>query len=285
MQTIKNLTKHPVSIILGFLVVIWFAAILLYASRQPIPYGEDWEKYFLLGAQEVLHGRSPYNIQGFANPPWALLLYIPLSFLPPMVGATIIAVLAFITYIYLARKFCADAISTTAILLSPFLYYDLQFGNINWLVMLGLAFPPQIGLFFILLKPQVGIAIAIFWLYQSWKTKGIREVIRVFLPVTIAFGLSFLIFGMWPLKALYLIDQTTNTSLWPQSIPIGLVLVVLSLQKLDIRYAMIASPFLSPYLTIYSWIVTLYGLLPSRILVLVAVLGSWIWIVLTGQIN
>src|SRR5690606_38971700 len=73
--------------------------------------------------------------------------------------------------------------------------------NIDWLPLVGFVLPPQIGLFFILIKPQMGLAVALFWLVEAWREGGLREVIRVFGPVGAALALSLALYGLWPLRS------------------------------------------------------------------------------------
>lgn len=43
---------------------------------------KDSRTYFFPATREVLAGRSPYSIEGFTNPPWAVLPLIPMVILP-----------------------------------------------------------------------------------------------------------------------------------------------------------------------------------------------------------
>jgi hypothetical protein len=279
-----KLHNNIFNVFLGVLVFLWVVAIIVYSNYQQIPFGEDWEMVFMPAIREMVAGRSPYNNPVFYYPPWILIPLIPLGLLPKIVGAGLVVVIGLIVYVVIAKYFGADSLTLTALLLSPVLYYDLLFGNINWLVMLGLLLPTKFGLFLILAKPQLGIGVAFFWLVETWRKGKIREVARDFLPVSIAFLLSFLLYGFWPLRSLGLIVHQANTSLWPASIPIGLVLLVIAIKSRKLNLAMIASPFLSPYVIIYVWVIALFGLLPRRAEIIAAVMGTWIWILLTKQL-
>jgi hypothetical protein len=146
--------------------------------------------------------------------------------------------------------------------------------------MLGYIMPPQIGLFFVLMKPQVGGAVALFWLIDAWRQGGLKQVIKTFLPVTIAFVISFLIYGFWFIGANDLISVGWNASLFPLSIAIGLVFVSLALRQREIRFAYMASPFMSPYVGIYGYGTVLLGLVTSTWDMLAATVGIWISIVI-----
>jgi len=60
--------------------------------------------------------------------------------------------------------------------------------------------PPVVGLFFIAVKPQVGIAVAIFWFVEAARRGGGREVVKVFAPIAVALAAPLAVFGWWPLR-------------------------------------------------------------------------------------
>ena len=159
------------------------------------------------------------------------------------------------SYAFVAYKLGAKPIAIIFLLLSPLVMHVLLNGNMDWLAVLGFIMPPQFGLFFISIKPQIGIAVAPFWLIEAWRVGGWKQVLRTFAPFTIVLLLSFAIFGLWPLEAVH--ENVTgvffNASLWPMSIPVGLALFVAAMRKRKIEYAMAASPCLSPYVLFYSW--------------------------------
>jgi hypothetical protein len=127
----------------------------------------------------------------------------------------------------------AQPLAIISILLSPPFLHLLRNSNFDWLVVIGFILPPSIGLFFVLVKPQIGIGIAIYWLFLHWKKKGVCGVILVFSPVTLAFILSFAIYGFWlPLMfKSHGMETKWNLSLWPYSILIGSALIfILSLE-------------------------------------------------------
>ena len=66
------------------------------------------------------------------------------------------------------------------------------------------------------------------WLVEAWRAGSLRQVVRVFAPVTLVLLVSLAVFGLWPLNMLKATEFTTywNASLWPYSIPVGLVLTV-----------------------------------------------------------
>jgi hypothetical protein len=155
--------------------------------------------------------------------------------------------------------------------------FSLLFGQIDGMVSLGLIFPRSIGLFFILAKPQIGVIVAIFWLAEAWREGRWKLVLRTFSPVIVAFLLSFILFGFWPLIILThnLINTQHNTSLWPLSIAIGLPLLIYALFKRKENFALMSGSFLSPYVAPQSWSFSLLGLLHYPNEMIAASLASW----------
>lgn len=260
---------------LGFAIMVWFIASFL-------PTGNDWRNYFRPAANLLLAGRSPYTVEGFASPPWILIPLIPIAVLPENVGFAVLTVLSFSTFAYAARRMGASPLAMLFFLTCSPLWLELLCGQIDWIISLGLFLPAPVGLFFVLAKPQAGIGIALFWLYEAYQKDGIKQVFKTFLPVSIAFLISFVLYGLWPLAGVRIVDNFWNYSTWPQSIIIGLVLLVSSFQKRSINLAVLTSPFLSPYTAIQSWTVALLGLLPSNKLFITAIIGTWIFKLLGG---
>jgi hypothetical protein len=144
---------------------------------------------------------------------------------------------------------------------------------------IGFVLPPPIGLFFISVKPQMGIVVAPFWLIEAWRRGGWTQLIKTVAPFLIVLLISFALFGLWPITSIkQTADIQWNSSLWPVSIPIGLTLFVTSIRKRKIEYAMAASPCLSPYVLFHSWIGVLLAIVASLPETIVAVIGLWILI-------
>ena len=275
-----------VLLILIALVVVVAAMVVF------LPAGVDWQYSFRPAVFELLAGHSPYHldrgIQGswdqytFWNAPWALLPLIPLALLPVQLGRALLVVVTILSLAYVSRRLGAQPLAIGLLLVSPPVMHGLLVGNIDWLAVLGFIMPPQIGLFFIAIKPQIGIAVAIFWLVEAWRKGGWREVLRIFWPITVALALSILIFGPWPLRFETQAGVWWNASLWPMSIPVGLGLLAAALHKRKIEFAMAASPCLSPYLMMHSWVVVLLAVVSSLPETAAAVVGFWILILIRG---
>jgi len=283
-------TRNNLRVLLLILVVL---ALLVAAMAIFLPPGVDWQNSIRPAVFELLSGRSPYHldlgIQGswdpyaFFNAPWALLPLIPLALLPVQIGRALLVIISLLSYGYVAHRLGAKPLVIGLLLVSPPVMHELLVGNIDWLAVLGFILPPQIGLFFVAIKPQVGVGVAVFWLVEAWRKGDWREVLRVFWPITAALALSMLIFGPWPLRFETQTGVWWNASLWPMSIPVGLALLVTAVRKRKIEFAMAASPCLSPYLMMHSWIGALLALSASLPEMTAAVIGFWILIVMRGM--
>jgi hypothetical protein len=267
----------PQNIILAIIVI----AIILAFSFLIAPFvppAVDWTITFRPATLALLSGESPYERVYFIHAPWTLILLTPLALLPEAVGRVMLIFCALISYAFIAHRLKAKPIAIVFLLLSPLVMHLLLNGNMDWLASLGFILPPQLGLFFISIKPQIGIAVAPFWLVEAWRQGGWKLVVKTFAPFTIVLFLSFIIFGFWPSYSFKVIEVWYNASLWPMSIPVGLALLITSLRKRKIEYAMAASPCLSPYALFYSWTGALLAIVSSTPETIAAVIGLWILI-------
>lgn len=258
--------------------MIFFLTTILFTFF--LPPAVDWSNYYRPAANEFVNGRSPYTVDGFINPPWVLLPMLPLLLLPENLSRAILAVGMIISLVFVSKKMGANLVGTVFLLLSPPVIQLFIDGNIDWIVALGFILPPQIGLFFITLKPQLGLFLAIYWLISSWRLGGIREVFRVFTPFLLVLLLTFLVYGFYPLNHVEHLAWGGNTSLWPISIPVGLALFVHSIRKNDQNFSILASPCFSPYLILHSWIGVLLVLSRFTWEFAASVIGLWIVVII-----
>ncbi len=268
-------------------VALLLAALTLLLARF-LPDGVDWHLTFRPAALKLLNGQTPYGIiaaeQEFAGAPWALIPLLPLALLPASIGRAVLFIIGLMAFAAAAYRLGASALSMGAFVASPPVIHCLLNANIDWMPVLGFTLSPWLGLFFIAAKPQVGFVVALFWLVESWRGGGIAQVVRVFAPVTVALLLSFALFGLWPLGGLSIMEHSRgwNASLWPLSIPVGLALTVAALRRRDKRYAMGASPCLSPYVLFHAWSGALAALAANTPKMVAAVAGLWLLVALVG---
>ena len=270
------------------LLIALVLVILVAAMAYLLPPGVDWQYGFRPAVYAILSGHSPYNLKGFVDPdwesvgfynaPWALLPLIPLALLPVKVGYALLIMVSLTSFGWVAYRLGAKPVTIGLLLVSPPVVHGVLVGNLDWLAALGCALPPQIGLVWIIVKPHMGVAIAVFWLVEAWRQGGWRGVLHTFWPATLVLLISLLIFGLWPLRFERMYSEVWNASLWPLSIPVGLALLAAAIHKRRIEYAMAGSPCLSPYLNMHSWVGALLALSGSLPEMAAAVAGFWILI-------
>ncbi len=269
----KPTQKLSQGILLAVVVCAAIGVVGLFAIA--LPPAVDWDTVFRPAALKLASGQSPYGVTGFFNPPWALIPLIPIAILPIRLGRAILLTTAILSFSYLLHRLGAKRLSIVFILLSPPVLHGILNGNIDWLAMLGLVLPPYIGLLFIMIKPQIGVAVAAFWVFEAWHEGRWRGLLLLLWPSIVLSGLSIVLFGHWYLRARVEVDLWWNASLWPMSIPVGLALLTSALRKRDIRYAIGASPCLSPYVLFHSWSVALVAISNSLPELITSVLGLW----------
>jgi hypothetical protein len=268
--------------------LVYFLAVLaniivMMSAQNNLSLATDWLTCFKPAVLQFISGQNPYAGGAcFYNAPWLLIPFIPLAFLSDIPSVLLIWFIAVLCVIFVARKLGASPLTITILLLSPALGYELFVTNLNWLIAVGLILPPQFGLFLLLAKPQLGMVVALFWLVESWRTEGIRKVIKIFAPVALTLLVSLMIYGLWPLHAIWLKDSHWNVSMFPESIGIGLLLTYHALKSHKIGLAILASPFFAPYVGFHSWVFCLLGLAASPIETLLAVSGLWGFIIFRG---
>jgi len=280
----EHLPNLRSQLVIGLLLAGLLIVFVILGSLY-LPVGVDWHLTFRPAALATLHGQSLYKaspLAPYAGAPWGVWMVVPLSLLPENIGRAILFLVSMAGFAFAAQRLGAKPLTLLAFLLSPPVIHCLLNANQDWMPLVGFVLPPQLGLFFILVKPQMGSVVALYWLIEAWRNNGWKEVLRVFSPVSLALGLSFLLYGLWPLNAMQIFQdsRTWNASLWPASIPVGLGLLWASLRKREIRYAMAASPCLSPYVLFHSWAGALVTLVTLPGEMLAAVVGLWILVII-----
>lgn len=269
-------------VVVSILILLTIALVVV--ATAYLPEGIDWRDTYRPAALALLSGKSPFSVEIYFAAPWGLVPLLPLAVLPERLGRAILLLASLAAFAFTARRLGAKPWALIAFLVSPPVLHCLLNANIEWMPLLGCVLPPQWGLLLIALKPQIGIAVAIFWLVESWRKGSWREVMHVFAPLAIITLMSFGLFGLWPLRwqATMTLTRDYNASLWPSTIPVGLALLVASLRLRQIKPAMAASPCLSPYVLLHAWVGALAALVSSTAETLAAVIGLWILVVLRG---
>ena len=244
-----------------------------------VPIGLDWFQSILPAVQVFLAGGNPYAIaEGYYRAPfpfWTFLALAPFALLPYWVGRVLLFISSILAFSLTARKMGADLIQLTLFLTSSAVVGCLNNGNIDWLVTLGLWMPPQVGLFFVLIKPQIGIGIALYWLRNAWGQGGIRQVVKTFLPISLGYLASFILYGSWLQLGTYGTNPD-NMSAFPWVMPIGGFLLGYGLMNRKKDLSIFSGALLAPYVSQFSYAASLLPLFHRKRLFLLAWVLLWI---------
>jgi hypothetical protein len=220
--------------------------------------GADWRWYFQPAAQEVLHGRTPYAVDGFYNPPWALIPLLPLAALPLDWSIPIMMTLNLAAWTYTAMR-----LGMKSFLILPFIFFSGSMmnsimANIDGLLSLGLFLPPPLAILVVMIKPQIGFPIVLFWSMRILLDQGTLKLkfinmTKLLAPFALLMVLSFVLYGTWFIQGTDAVGKSWNSSPWPRLIPLGVSLLVLSLHTKDLRWALAAIPYVTPYLSPDTW--------------------------------
>jgi hypothetical protein len=259
----------------------------IWGIYQFVPGGtnNDWGLSFRPALLRMVSGSTPYvpGKEQVLNPPWILAPLIPLALLPEKLGWTLLLVLNLISFGFVAFKLGAKPISTLFLLISAAFLLLLFQGQIDGLIILGFILPKPIGLFLLLGKPQIGLGVAIFWFFEVFRDKGIRGILWTFLPVGLAYLASFILYGPYLFLGQSLVGEYWDYSIWPISIPIGLLLLKYAISQRKINLAILTGPLLSPYVGFHSYAAALLGLVGVPLDIMLTSLGTWIIFLLGGK--
>lgn len=206
--------------------------------------GHDWRDSFLPAARQWWR---PFDYP-YHNPPWAALLLWPLAILPERAGFVANGLVAILVTAWFVRRQEGSWLSVLVTLLSPPLIGTLIVGNIEWLSILGLLVGGAWSVPLLLTKPQTaGLAALLFFKRSGYDW-------RFWLPAGGVMAASFAIWGFWPVSIPPLPADfgTWNISIFPWGVPIGLICAWLAWKHDSLPWALLACPFLSPYLAFGS---------------------------------
>jgi hypothetical protein len=258
-EALMMLSRNVKIIILIVLCLIALPAMLPY-----VPVGLDWRDAYRPAALAMLRGESPYDVDaptGFYNAPWALIPFLPFAIMPYQIGRVGVFIMGLVGFAFVAYRLNAKPVSILIFLTSASVIGCLNNGNLDWLPMLAFVLPARSGLFFAFMKPQVGIGICIYWIFESWRDGGVRMVIRNFAPAAVLLGISFLFYGFWIMRFVGMESNINNMSIFPYGVLPGLYLLWLSIKKQDARPAMAVGPLIAPYVSQFSYAAVLAALM------------------------
>lgn len=252
--------------------------------------GPDWHLHYYPAGQLFWYGGDIYHMEHiFPNPPWTVALPAILAILPMQVGRGIWFAMGFLSYIVIAYKLGARGIGLIAFMLAPPLIHDLLNANLNWLVLWGLVLPAQWGILFLVIKPQIGGFAVMYRLVEAYQQGAIRGVVKAISPAIILTIIGIAMYGLWFVTILNngISENLTtyNSTLFPYSIPFGLIALYLAWRRKDITWAIAAGPLLSPYASFHSYVALLMPFCKSQKWMALAVGAMWglvIWTIVAG---
>ena len=253
-----NLTKWQ-SIRIWAILILLFCISVYYASFLP---DADWRHKFYPLIRGFFRGESPYWSPAFQYPPWIVLPLFPFVIFPTDISRGLIFVSSILFVGFFAYKEKNNPLTIIALLISPTVIGSLIAGNIDAILISAIFLPPVWALFFLMIKPQIGLGVALYYFVEIWKSKNILKGVQVFTPLVAGYAATILIFPEFLTRFLNTTSAFSiwNRSIFPYGIPIGLFLLWFSVYRKNIFYALAAAPFLSPYLTFYSYLVVQVGL-------------------------
>ena len=219
----------------------------------------DWD-VFREACLALLRGQNPYSVgQGqmlFFNPVWTLVPLIPLAVLPPITGLLLNASASFTSLLLISRRLRLKSIDYFWIAICPMHLQSCIYGNIEWLPLLGLLFPPPVAMIFFAMKPQATIGLIVLLMLEEWRKGGLKALVLTLLPTFILAALSVLLYGLPPVPNP---DNPGLRSLFPYSLIIGIPVFLLALKQRDRQKAMFVGPFVAPYVTFHGYLPALFA--------------------------
>jgi hypothetical protein len=262
------------SLSLAALVVI---ATLVIPSWNYAIWGYDFHLFYQ-AATALRTGQNPYlydfhdSVYSFHNPIYSAVIFLPLSLLPERTAMMVNAGLAAGAVWLVFQRLSRSALTASLALLSRPVFMILLTGNADWLPLLAAITPPMVGIWLALIKPQVGIVLAVLYGCEIWRQSKRRFALTCG-ALAALLTLSLLLGMRWQ----SMIAIQWNWSLFPVGVPVGLFLIWQAWRrKNDRALALAAAPFLSPYVASQSWAAAFPWLTRWRWLLLAAVVITWL---------
>jgi hypothetical protein len=253
---------------------------LLYLLLPITPDLSDWHLCFEPALQAMIRSGTPYVVECYYNPPWAALLLTPFGLLHGRAQDIVVMFLSSAVLGWFVLHHGWPLWGLLFLVFSTPVLGMLTFGNLEWMVILGATLPARWGILLVMIKPQAGIGLVMYWIVKAWRTSGIVGVVRVVAPFVAVVALSALIWGAFWTKGVHLPSANWNTGGWPYTIPVGLLLFLWGIAASQPLLALASSPFWSPYAGLYSFTPLMLTLTRyPKILALVVIL-QWVVILL-----
>lgn len=259
-----------------FVVLVSIGVSALIAILIP-DYANDFTCFYDAGSA-ITSFESPYNVDCFFSPVWVAILFSPLSIFTRDIAYKIYAAVLFGSYLFIIWKISKkDLVISLIASFSPFVYMTMQYGNIDWLVLLGLITPKYLGIWLILSKPQMGFTLAIFWAWKIYKDEGVRAMLVAFTPVTLGLLISIMVGMRLPSPGNL---SSWSADIWPYGLILGIPALIIGLVKKDEYLSFATAPFLTPYIGPMSWAAILPFAMKNRKYITIAVALTWMLVII-----
>ncbi len=130
------------------LTILWLVSFVIFLKPILSPYYQDFSSYYV-GASMLAHGGNPYlagNNGAFLYPPFALLFFFPLTFLPLIIAGKVFVIFSisclFVSLLILLKLFKISFTSVLGIFLLTLVFnffpekFTLGMGQINNVILL-----------------------------------------------------------------------------------------------------------------------------------------------------
>jgi hypothetical protein len=214
----------------------------------------DWDKTYIAGVIAFLTGRDPYSsTQLFASPPWSLFVLTPFFWVPPQLAMIFPLLALFYLSVRQKKKYLLPIVGLSF----PFIACSV-YGNVDWIVMIGVVIGGPFGTILDTVKPQAGIFAVVAELAKR-NTNESR--LKLLLPLAVLVLLTVPLLASW-WHWMFIIgdmnDGIRNFSLFPFTIPLGLAGLYLTWRRKDPLWGVVASLSFSPYFYIHSLLPLLF---------------------------
>lgn len=155
----------------------------------------------------------------------------------------------------------------------------------DWIVYIGLLVPIAYSAPFLLIKPQLALGYYFAFRPLDWIKAGVGGAITLVL--------SFVIWGLWPLRVLERVGGTSVEQFfniapitlmpWFISVFIGTGLAIYAFRKRDPVVGILAWLFFVPYITLYS-LPLMMGMVAIRLPLLALIINIAMWVIYGGAI-
>lgn len=206
----------------------------------------DWFVSFVSAVAAAFQGQNPYlAIPSFLSPPWTIPILAPFVWLPWWVVLLLPITALLLLAVYRKKPYLIAIVGTSFSFIALTAY-----GNIDWLVMIGVVVGGPFGILLASVKPQAG-ALAFV---SALRGKTRREIIIFLAPIVVVTIIGTLLYPNW-IGHMFTVrgsGATRSLSLFPFSIPFGLLALWQSWRKHDPLWGVVGTLCLSPYLYIHS---------------------------------